>query len=379
MKHGGARNDIGPLSRLLGPDAPSAPAALGFGAWAAGGAGWGPDADAAAREGAVRRARELGVVFFDTAPAYGAGESERLLGRVLGAERDAVCLATKVGPRDDPRTSLEASLRRLGTEVVDLVQLHETLEGWEGRLETLFALAAEGKARAVGICNASARQLTRALALGPVVTAQLGYNLFDRDVEARVLPLCRERAVRFLAYRPLAAGLLTGKYREPPAFAAGDHRAGLYWFKGEEFARRGQVLDALTPLAARCGRTVAALAIGWLRGRSGVSVVLVGARTAAQVDDNFAAAAPLEPELAAEVDAAVARVFAPARATPALRAAAADWGPRERFIVDRLDGRTPYEAIAAEWSDREEGLMIAAQIKVFVDQLVTARLLERAG
>src|SRR2546426_12036070 len=196
----GARTDFGPLSRFLGTEA-----RLGFGGWAVGGAGWGTPDDTHEREAAIRRAVERGVTFFDTAPTYGDGESERLLGRALGTVRERVAIATKVGPRDDPRASLEASLRRLTTDYVDLVQLHEALDGWERRLEQLHTLQEKGKALAVGLCNATSRQLAQALEIAPVAAYQGPYNLFDRDVEQRELPLCRERRIAFLAYRPLAA------------------------------------------------------------------------------------------------------------------------------------------------------------------------------
>src|SRR5881396_3734917 len=221
----GARTQLGPPLRWL-----TSEPRLGFGAWAVGGAGWGAASAETDRLAAVRRAFELGITFFDTAPTYGDGASERLLGRALKADRDRVAIATKVGPRDDPRRSLEASLRRLATDYVDLIQLHEALDGWERRLEQLHTLQEKGKALAVGLCNATSRQLAQALGIAPVAAYQGPYNLFDRDVEQRELPLCRERQIAFLAYRPLAAGLLSGKYPTPPEFATDDHRRKIYWF-----------------------------------------------------------------------------------------------------------------------------------------------------
>jgi len=123
-----ARTSVGALSRFIGPEA-----SLGFGAWAVGGSGWGAPADEADREAAVRLALERGVTFFDTAPTYGDGASETILGRALQRDRERVAIATKVGPHDDPRASLEASLRRLQTEYVDLVQLHEPHGTGKGR------------------------------------------------------------------------------------------------------------------------------------------------------------------------------------------------------------------------------------------------------
>src|SRR3989449_9683652 len=267
----GARTAVGPPLRFL-TSGPS----LGFGAWAVGGTGWGAAAPEPDRLAAVHRALELGVTFFDTAPTYGDGASETLLGRALKADRDRVAIATKVGPRDDPRRSLEASLRRLATDYVDLIQLHEAFDGWERRLEQLHTLQQKGKALAVDLCNASSRQLAQALEIAPVAAYQGPYNLFDRDVEQRELPLCRERRITFLAYRPLAAGLLSGKYPTPPEFPAADHRRKIYWFKGREFARRWVVVERLRAVAHRLGMPPAAPAPPWGLAQPGGGILLAG-------------------------------------------------------------------------------------------------------
>jgi aryl-alcohol dehydrogenase-like predicted oxidoreductase len=371
----GARKSFGPL--LFGGNGPQ----LGFGAWAVGGSDWGEGSGPAEPLAAIRLAFERGVTFFDTAPSYGAGESERLLGRAFGgAARDRVRIATKTGPRDDPQRSLEDSLRRLGTEYVDLVQLHELLDGWERRLETLHRLVDSGKARALGVCNATPRQLRRALEIAPVVACQDAYNLFDRDVEQRLLPLAREAGLAFLAYRPLAAGLLGGEYDAPPIFPPGDHRQKIYWFKGAEFARRRRVIDQLRAAGARVSLAPAALALRWLLAREGVTVVLAGARNTRQVEANVAALqGPLPDDLAVLIDQAVAAAFRLPVAGPDARQAAADWGARERFIVDRLDGDHSAEAIAAEWSDDSDPPLVAAQVKVFVDGMVSRGLLTAEG
>ena len=363
--------NFGPL--LFGGTTP----VLGFGAWGVGGSGWGDPADAAERMATVQLAQERGVTFFDTAPTYGGGDSERLLGRALKPHRERVALATKVGPHDDPRRSLEDSLRRLDTDYVDLVQLHETLPRWEWQLETLHELQEEGKARAIGLCNATHQQIQRSLELAPVVSYQAAYNLFDRDVEERELPLCRERELAFLAYRPLAAGLLTGKYVSPPDFPPSDHRAKIYWFKGREFARRRSIIERLNPLAHEAGVTLPALALRWVLARDGVTVVLAGARNRRQVEENLAAlAGPLAPDIVEKVDEIVREVFRLPRVTAAAANQAAAWGPRERFIVEHLDGAHTAESIAAAWTDRGEQPMVAAQVKVFVDGMSEDGLLQ---
>ncbi|HET9706849.1 MAG TPA: aldo/keto reductase [Gemmatimonadales bacterium] len=343
---------------------------LGLGAWGIGGAGWGAPAEETERLAAIALARERGVVWFDTAPTYGDGESERLLGRALRPYRAKIRIATKVGPRDDPRHSLEQSLERLGTDYVDLVQLHEIAEGWESRLEMLHRLQQAGKARAVGVCNASHVELSRALRVAPIAAYQGPYNLFDRDAEERLLPLCRDHGLAFLAYRPLASGLLGGGFSELPRFSDGDHRTKLYWFRGAEFARRSLVIAKLTELATGLGISLPALALRWVLSRAGVTIVLAGSRNAAHVADNLAAQdVPLDDTTGREIDVAMRSAFRLPAATSAAAEVAQSWGPRERFIVERLDGRMTPESIAAAWTDRGEQPMVAAQVKVFADQL----------
>src|SRR5437879_12302214 len=136
----GARTDVGPPPRFI-----TSEPRLGCGRWAVGGRRWGAAGDAAEHEGTVRRALERGITFFDTAPTYGDGESERLLGRALRADRERVAIATKVGPLDDPRASLEGSLRRLASDYVDPVQRHEALQRRARSLEQLLTPAQQGK------------------------------------------------------------------------------------------------------------------------------------------------------------------------------------------------------------------------------------------
>jgi aryl-alcohol dehydrogenase-like predicted oxidoreductase len=259
---------------------------------------------------------------------------------------------------------------------VDLVQLHEALDGWERRLEQLYGLKEEGKALAIGLCNATHVQLARAGAIAPVASYQGPYNVFDRDVEQRELPLCRERSLAFLAYRPLASGLLTGKHATPPTFPVGDHRRTIYWFQGREFDRRRAVVERLGAIARELDMDVAGLALSWVLGRPGVTIVLAGARTVEQVDQNVGGVRPLTPDTVSEIDEIVAAAFRPARATDSLKRQAAAWGERERFIVERLDGKTSAETIAARWTDTGATPMVAAQVKVFCDQLTERGLVE---
>ena len=158
---------------------------------------------------------------------------------------------------------------------------------------------------------------------------------------------------------------------KPPAFPEGDHRAGIYWFKGAEYERRQRVVGRLRQLAESRGTSLPALALAWVLSRHGVRVVLTGARTPEQVDQNVAAMEnPLERDVIGEIDRVVAEVFRPPVATARARELADEWGSRERFITQRLVGLTSYERIATEWSDHEAPAMTSAQVKVFADQLV---------
>ncbi|HET7563940.1 MAG TPA: aldo/keto reductase [Gemmatimonadaceae bacterium] len=390
--------------RTLGTP-PLAISRLGFGAWGLAARDWDARVDANAALRAIERALDLGITLFDTAPSYGSGESETLLGRVVGgrsgaARRDRMLLATKCGPYDDPRTSLEASLRRLRSDRVELFQLHEipTESGaMERQLERMHALMERGLARAIGVCNATSRELSRALTVVPVASYQGPYNLLDRDAEHDAFACAHSHGIAALAYRPLASGMLTGKYTTPPHFAATDHRSRIHWFRGREFARRHAVVDALRPIARAQGLTVTQLALAWALCRPGVTAVLAGARTEAQVDENAKAArVSLSVDVMTAIDAAVDRVYAPralrrdvevadsADATGDVMVRMCDRGivrtlvvgEREAYVMRRLDGRTPYACIAAEWESTDGTRLLAAQVVLLADQLADLGLLE---
>jgi aryl-alcohol dehydrogenase-like predicted oxidoreductase len=374
-------------------------AVIAFGAWGIGGE-WGAPTAAALAHRTVERALELGVIMFDTAPTYGAGRSEQILGDVLSTRREAVVLATKCGPLDDPRASLEGSLHRLRTDYVDLLQLHEIPSppgALERQLVAMNALVDAGLARAIGICNATPAELARAGAVAPIAMYQGQLNLIDRDARHALLPVARARAIGFIAYRPLASGMLSGKFHAPPTFERQDHRARIHWFRDREFARRRAVVERLTPIAHDHGMTVAQLAIGWVLAQPGVIAVLAGARSPAQVEENTAAR-PLSPEMRAAVDAVVAAVYAPRALRGGVRIAATPdprgeyrvsverrnseesfaVGAREAHVMTRLDGRTPYDEIAAAWRPPEGRPMLAAQVVLLVDQLADLGLLEES-
>jgi aryl-alcohol dehydrogenase-like predicted oxidoreductase len=266
----------------------------------------------------VEAALAAGITFFDTAERYGGGDSERFLGEVLRGRRDRVVLATKFGggaPGGAPRGSreyirraVEGSLERLQTDRIDLYYYHAP-DGITPIAETLDALeelVAEGKVRALGCSNFAAGQLREADALASArgtsrfEALQNQYSLLERDADADMLPLCRELKVGFVAYFPLASGLLTGKYRrgEPPPEGTRLSAWGAEMLDDERF----DAVERLTAFAEERGRTVHELAIAAAASTPGVASVLVGATTPDQVAANAAAAGwELDPDEVAAI------------------------------------------------------------------------------
>ena len=281
------------------------------------------DAEATAR--VVHRALDLGVTIFDTADTYGnRGRSEEFLGQALRGRRDKAVVATKFGMAMDDRQdvargsrayvrdAVEASLRRLGTDWIDLYQMHrpDPKTPIEETLETLQRLKEEGKIREIGCSTLPAWQLVedqwvaRTHALRPFASCQAEYSLLRRGIEAELVPALQAYDVKLLPYFPLASGLLTGKYanRTLPAGARLERSA--------QFASRHlsegnwQRLDALEAICAEHGCTILELAFGWLVSRPFVASIVAGATSAGQVESKVAAASAAIPaEAIAAVDA----------------------------------------------------------------------------
>ena len=292
---------------------------LAYGTWQFGG-DWGP-VDEQAAIAAIQQARSLGVNFFDTAQAYGFGRAERLLGRALAADlrsdRESVVIATKGGLRMDGeklvrdaspawlRKGVEASLEALGTDYIDLYQVHwpdpntplrETAAG-------LAELVREGLIRHVGVSNYTPAQISEFSTVLPAETVQPLYHLFHRDIEADLLPYAAAHDIGVLAYGPLAHGLLGGTVTEATRFGAGDWRAHSPAFTGIGFAYDLEVVAALRAFAARHGATIAQLAVAWVLANPAVQVAIVGARTPAHLAESLGALdLTLSPADLAEID-----------------------------------------------------------------------------
>lgn len=261
--------------------------------------------DAATTSAVVDAALEAGINFFDTADVYGGTRSEEFLGQAFGGRRDEIVIATKFGAKLDEerrgakpeyiRQAVEDSLRRLGTDRIDLYQLHmpDAETPIEDTLGALNALVQAGKVREIGCSNFSAEQLraaenaSAAANAARFVSVQNHYSLLHRDPEADVLPECERLRLAFLPYFPLANGLLTGKYRQGKPLPEGTRITA----ESKQLTERNLALvESLTDFAGARGHTLLELAFAYLLTKSSVASVIAGATSAAQINANAAAA-----------------------------------------------------------------------------------------
>ncbi len=274
---------------------------IGLGTWAIGGWMWGGTDEADAVR-TIHAALERGITLIDTAPVYGFGQSERTVGKALATSplRSRAVVATKCGlewndaeeirRNSSPerlRREVEDSLRRLGTDVIHLQQVHwpDASVPFERTAETLEELRREGKIVAIGVSNYSPGQMDSFRRGAELASDQPPYNLFERGIEDDVLPYCREHDVAVLAYGALCRGLLTGKMREDTSFSGDDLRRNDPKFAEPRFTQYLEAVSRLDALAReRFDRSVLELAVRWLLDRPGVSVALWGARRPDQLD-----------------------------------------------------------------------------------------------
>lgn len=312
---------------------------VALGTWAMGGWMWGgSDDDAAVR--AIHAAIDRGMNLIDTAPIYGFGLSEQIVGRALVGRRDRAVIATKcgmvcntrrgrammrstaLGPSETGHIEVyvfngpesvarecEDSLKRLRTDYIDLYQTHwqEQQTPYEDTMAALLKLKDQGKVRAIGVCNATTAEMDRYRAVGPLDSDQEKYSMIDRRLDAEQLPYCRAHNIAVLAYSPLALGLLTGRVGPEREFALGDMRRTHRRFTRENRAAVAALLAQIEPIALAHRCTLAQLAIAWTIHQPGVTHALVGARTEAQVAENAAAAGvSLTVDERAQMNAAIA-------------------------------------------------------------------------
>lgn len=271
---------------------------IGLGTWVIGGWMWGGSEEKEAIA-AIEAAVDAGISFLDTAPVYGFGRAEEIVGRALRRiGRDRVVLATKAGlewnDREEIRRNssperlrkeIEESLRRLGVDSIDLYQIHwpDARVPIEATAQALLSFQAEGKIRALGVSNYSPSQMEAWRKVAPLHTDQPPYNLFERGIERDLLPYCRTNGIGVVAYGVLCRGLLTGKFSASHSFAEGDLRRIDPKFQGDAFRRYLAAVDDFRPLARAHGCTPAQFAARWALQQPGISVVLWGARKPTQI------------------------------------------------------------------------------------------------
>ena len=254
----------------------------------------------------LERALDRGVTFLDTAEMYGPYTNESLLGRFLRGRRQRVELATKFGIRVDPddpaargldgspanvRRSVEGSLQRLGTDVIDLYYLHrvDPKTPIEETVGAMARLVAEGKVRHLGLSEAGPETLERAAKVHPIAAVQTEYSLWSRDPEDGVLAACRRLGIGFVAYSPLGRGFLTGQIQRYEDLAEDDYRRHSPRFQGENFAKNLELVARIGEIAREKGCTASQLALAWVLAQGPDVVPIPGTKRRAYLDENLAA------------------------------------------------------------------------------------------
>ena len=282
---------------------------VGLGTWAMGGPwqyGWGPQDDNEAI-GAILAALETGINWIDTAPAYGLGHSEELIGQALKQVDKTPLIATKCGilwnekkekvtclKRRSIRDECHASLKRLGIDVIDLYQMHwpDPDEDVEEAWEEMARLVDEGKIRYLGVSNFTVEHIERVRKIHPPASLQPPYSMLHREVEDKLLEYCGKNRMGVVAYSPIQRGLLTGTFDRArfEALAPDDHRRMSPDFLEPQFSATLELVEDLKKIAERNGRTCAELAISWILRRPEVTAAIVGARRPSQIIETAPAA-----------------------------------------------------------------------------------------
>lgn len=283
---------------------------IGFGSWALGGSGWmyswGPQDDEDSIK-AIHRAMDLGVNWIDTAAVYGLGHSEEIVGKAIKGLSNRPIIATKCSrvwdedgnirgnlTRESIRREVEASLKRLQVDVIDLYQIHwpdpeEYIEeGWSAMAE----LVKEGKVRYIGVSNFNVEQMKRIEKIHPIASLQPPYSMLRRGIEEEILPYCKEKNIGVVVYSPMQKGLLTGKYNKETIknLAPDDHRRNDPMFKEPQLSINVELVEKLKGLSERYGRTPGQLAIAWVLRRPEVTSAIVGIRKPSQIEELIPAA-----------------------------------------------------------------------------------------
>jgi aryl-alcohol dehydrogenase-like predicted oxidoreductase len=327
-------------TRLLGYEGPAV-SAIGLGCMGMSQSyGAGDDAESIAT---IHRALELGVTLLDTADVYGPHTNEELVGRAIAGRRDDVFLATKFGLPSDKsrpgevvvngrpdyvRSAIDASLKRLNTDRVDLYYLHrvDPATPIEDTVGAMAGLVAAGKVRFLGLSEVSAATLERACKVHPITAVQSEYSLWTRDPEDEVLDACRRLGVGFVPFSPLGRGFLSGELKSPADFGEDDFRRHSPRFQGENFDRNLALVEQVRLLAARKGCTASQLALAWVLAQGDDIVPIPGTKRRKYLEENVAA---IDVALTPEDLEAIQAIFPPGAAA----------GPRYTEAMMRAVGR----------------------------------------
>ena len=291
--------------------------------------------DAAEAEATLARALDLGITFFDTADVYGMGHNEQLVGKALASRRDEVVLATKFGIHDDPtaprgrrgvrgdaeyvRQACDASLGRLGVDHIDLYYQHrpDIRVPIEETVDAMAELVRAGKVRHLGLSEASADTVRRAAAVHPIAALQSEWSLFSRDIEAEIVPACREAGIALVPYSPLGRGMLTGTVASLDELEDNDFRRTVPRFQGDNLDRNLELVTVVRDVAAARGATPGQVALAWLAAQGDDVVPIPGTKRRKYLEENVGA---LDVELTADDMARLGDLTA-----AGARSAAANW------------------------------------------------------
>jgi aryl-alcohol dehydrogenase-like predicted oxidoreductase len=273
---------------------------IGIGTWAIAGDYWGESDDAESVK-AIQAGIDFGINLIDTAPAYGDGYSEELVGKAIKGRRDGLIIATKVGILRDGQEfinclkpesiykEIDNSLRRLGVDCIDLYQIHwpDPATPFEDTMPALIKLYEQGKFRCLGVSNFSEEQIEQVSKYLKIVSQQLSYSILERETEKSMLPYCIKKGMGIITYGSLGAGVLSGKYKKDHQFKAGDRRKEFYpYFENDRFDCIQELLKTLRMIAEKYGKPVSHVAINWVWKHEGVTSALVGVRNRQQAEEN---------------------------------------------------------------------------------------------
>jgi len=279
---------------------------IGFGGCPISGHGWGDVKDKDSIN-AIHKALELGINFFDTADVYGLGHSEEILSKALGKHRKKIVIATKVGLRWNKKTkktehdlskkhiirAIEESLKRLRINCIPLYQIHyrDPKVPIRETMETLEKLKKQGKIQHIGCSNFSKELITEFQKYGRIESIQESYNILNRKIEKKIIPICNKLKIGTLVYGPLSQGLLTGKYDKKSKFDSNDRRSRNTYenFHGKKFETNLKIIKIIKKIAKKYDKTCTQMALRWILENPSITSVIVGAKNPKQITENVKA------------------------------------------------------------------------------------------